>query len=90
MIVTKSAPLNRALQMVRTYLEECAGDPGDPYTTELTEVIRNCVECLSVDRQRHGEGSDAPVPQEELRHALGYVDERSTQAQFNDMTSALA
>ena len=75
----KLARLDHALQMVRTFLAECADreDWGDPRTAELTEVISNCVECISVNRCGHDEGSDARVPQEALRHALGYVDEHS-------------
>jgi hypothetical protein len=74
-----SARFDYALQMVRTYLADCADrkDWGDPPTAELTEVIRSCVECISVNRRGHGQGSDARVPQEVLRHALGYVDEHS-------------
>ena len=69
------ARLDHALQMVRTYLAECADREswGDQRTAELTEVIRSCVECLSGNRRGHGQGSDARVPQEALRHALGYV-----------------
>jgi len=71
--------LDAALQMVRTYLAECADREvwGDPRTAELTEVIRSCVECINVNRRGHVQGSDAPVPQEALHHALGYVDEHS-------------
>jgi hypothetical protein len=74
-----SARLDHALEMVRTYLAECAdrANWGDPRTAELTEVIRSCVECISVNRRGHAQGSDARVPQEVLRHALGYVDEHS-------------
>jgi hypothetical protein len=71
--------LDHALQMVRTYLTDSADreDWGDPRTPELTEAIRSCVECISVNRRGHGQGRDATVPQEALRHALGYVDEHS-------------
>ena len=74
-----SARLARALLMVRTYFADCAdrGDWSDPRTAELTEVIRCCVECIGVNRRGHGQGRNAPVPQEALHHALGYVDERS-------------
>lgn len=74
-----SARLDYALAMVRTYFADCADreDWGDRFTAELTEVIRSCVECLSVNRRGHGQGSDARVPQEALRHALAYVDEHS-------------
>ena len=71
--------LDLALQMVRTYLTDSADreDWGDPRTPELTEIIRSCVECISVNRRGHGQGSDARVPEEALRQALGYVDEHS-------------
>ena len=87
-----SARFDYALAMVRTYLADCADreDWGDPRTPELTELIRVCVESISVNRRGHGQGGDARAEQEVLRHALGYVDERSTQAQPNDMTSGLA
>ena len=65
---------DRALRMVQTYLAECAVDPGDPRTAELNEVIGNCVGWMSANRRGHGQASDARVPQEALRHALGYVD----------------
>ena len=68
---------DRALQTVQTYLAECAVDPGDPRTAELNEVIGNCVGWMSVNRRGHGQASDARVPQEALRHALGYVEEHS-------------
>lgn len=73
---------DHALKMVRTYLADCAvrKDWGDPPTAELTEIIRSCVECISVDRRGHGQGSDARVSQEALRHALGYVAEHSDTA----------
>ena len=81
-----SARFDHALQMVRTYLAECASeDWGDPRTAELTEVIRSCVECISVNRRGHGQGSDARVPQEALRHALGYVDEHSYTSARDDL-----
>ena len=75
----KRARLDYALQMVRTYLAECAErkDWGDPRTAELTEVIRSCAECISVNRRGHEPGSDTRAPQEALRYALGYVDEHS-------------
>ena len=65
--------------MVRTYLAECAErkDWGDPRTGELTEAIRSCVECISVNHRGHEQGSDSRAPQEALRYALGYVDEHS-------------
>ena len=72
-----SAMFDRALQMVQTYLAECAVDPGDPRAAELNEVIGNCVGWMSVNRRGHGRQNDALVPQEALRHALGYVDEHS-------------
>ena len=74
--------LDDALQMVRTYLSDSADREGwgDPRTPELTEVIRSCVECISVKRRGHGPGSGASVPQEALRQALGYVDEHSDPA----------
>ena len=68
---------DRALQIVQTYLAECAVDPGDPRTAELNEVIGNCVGWMSVNRRGDGQASDARVPREALRHALGYVDEHS-------------
>ena len=72
--------LDHALKMVRTYLADYADreDWGDPRTAELTELIRGCVECISVHRRVHGQGSDGRVEQEALRHAIGYLDERST------------
>jgi hypothetical protein len=74
-----SARLHHSLRMVRTYLAECADrkDWGDPRTAELTEVIRSCVERISVNRRGHKRGSDTRAPQEALRYALGYVDEHS-------------
>ena len=72
-----SARLDDALKMVRTYLAECAEDWGDPRTAELNEVIRSCVECIGVNRRGHGQSGDARVPQEALRHTLGYLDEHS-------------
>jgi len=73
------ARLDHALQLVGTYLAECADreDWGDARTAELTEVIRSCVECISVNRRGHEQGSFARVPQEALHQALGYVDEHS-------------
>ena len=87
----KLARLDHALKMVRTYLADCADreDWGDPRAAELTELIRGCVESISVNRRVHGQGSDGRVEQEALRHAIGYLDERSTQAQVNAMTSEL-
>ena len=69
-----SAMFDRALQMVQTYLDECAADPGDQGMAELNEVIGNCVGWMSVNHRGHGQANDARVPQEALRHALGYVD----------------
>ena len=73
------ARLDHALQMMRTYLADCADreDWDDPRTAELTEVIRSCVERISVNRRGNEQSSYARVPQEALRHALGYVDEQS-------------
>ena len=68
---------DRALQMVQTYLAECAVDPGDPRTAELNEVIGNCVGWMSVNRRGHGQDREASAPQQALRYALGYVDEHS-------------
>ena len=51
-----SATFDRALQMVQTYLAECAADRGDPRTAELNEVIGNCVGWMSVNRRGHGQG----------------------------------
>ena len=79
------ATFDRALQMVQTYLAECAVDPGDPRTAELNEVIGNCVGWMSVNGRGHGWESDARVPHEALRHALGYVDERSYASASDDL-----
>ena len=79
--------------MVRTYLADSADreDWGDPRTPELTEIIRSCVECISVNRRDHGQGSGARVPQDALRHALGYVDEHFLhRVPADDMTPELA
>ena len=75
---------DRALKIVQTYLAECEVDPGDPRTAELNEVIGNCVGRMSVNRRGHGQGSDARVAQEALRHALGYVDEHSHASAIDD------
>ena len=83
-----SATFDRALQMVQTYLAECAVDPGDSRTAELNEVIGNCVGWMSVSRRGHGQSSDARVPQEALRHALGYVDEHSYASASDDLVDA--
>jgi hypothetical protein len=80
-----SGTFDRALQMVQTFLAECAMDPGDPRTAELSEVIGNCVGWMSVNRRGHGQASDARVPQEALLHALGYVDERSYTSASDDL-----
>ena len=80
-----SASFDRALQMVRMYLAECAADRGDPRTAELNEVIRNCVGCMSVNRRSHEQGGNARVPQEALRHALGYVDKHSYPSARDDL-----
>ncbi len=80
-----SAMFDRALQMVQTYLAECAVDPGDPHTAELNEVIGNCVGWMSVNRRGHGQASDARVPQEALLHALEYVDEYSYASASDDL-----
>ncbi len=80
-----SATFDRALQMVQTYLAECAVDPGDPRTAELNEVIGNCVGWMSVNRRGDGQASDARVPQEALLHALGYVDEYSYASASDDL-----
>jgi hypothetical protein len=80
-----SATFDRALQMLQTYLAECAVDPGDPRTAELNEVIGNCVGWMSVNRRGHGQASDARVPQEALRHVLGYVDEHSCTSASDDL-----
>ena len=57
----KLARFDHALKMVRTYLADCADreDWGDPRAAELTELIRGCVECISVNRRGHGQGGDA-------------------------------
>lgn len=83
--IVTSARLDRALQMVQTYLAECAEDRGDPRTAELNEVIGACVGWMSVNRRGHGRASDARVPREALRHALGYVDEHSYTGASNDV-----
>ena len=80
-----SATFDRALQMVRTYLAECAEDTGDPRTAELNEVIGVCVGWMSVNRRDLGRASDARVPQKALRHALGYVDEHSYTSASGDL-----
>ena len=80
-----SAMFDRALQMVQTYLAECAEDRGDPRTAELNEVIGNCVGWMSVNRRGHGRQNDARVPQEALRHALGYVVEHSSISARDDL-----
>lgn len=85
-----SARFDYALQIVRAYLAECAQDRGDPRAAELTEAIRQCVEGMSENGRGHGQERHPRVPQEALRHALGYVDERSTQVQVIDETSGLA
>ena len=76
---------DRALQIVQTYLAECAVDPGDPRTAELSEVIGNCVGWMSVNRRGHGRQNNARVPQEALRHALGYVDEHFYTSASDDL-----
>ena len=83
---------NHALNLVRTYLVDYADreDWGDPRAAELTQLIRGCVECISVNRRVHGQGGGEHKEQEALRHAIGYLDERSTQAHPNVMTSGLA
>ena len=85
-LIVTSLRLDHALQIVRTYLADCADreDWGDPRTAELTDVIRGCVECISVNRPGHEQGSDARVPQEALRQALGYVDEYSYTSASDD------
>jgi hypothetical protein len=90
--IVKLARLDHALQMVRTYLADCAYREvwGDPRMAELNEVIRSCVECISVNRRGHGQGSDARVPQEALRHALGYVDEHSDASASDDLVDGRA
>jgi len=80
-----SATFDRALQMVQTYLAECAVDTSDPRTAELNEVIGNCVGWMSVNRRGHEQGRAAPVPPEALRHALGYVDEHSYTSASDDL-----
>ena len=82
--------MDRALQMVQTYLAECAVDPGDPRTAELNEVIGNCVRWMSVNRQGHGQASDARVPREALRHALGYLEEQSYISASDDLVDGRA
>ena len=71
------ARLDYALQIMRTYLADCTEreDWGDPRTAELTEVIRSCVEYISVNLRGHEQGNNAPVPQQALHYVLGYVDE---------------
>jgi len=85
--IVTSARLDHALQIMRTYLSDCTEreDWGDPRTAELTEVIRSCVEYISANRRGDEKGSDAPVPQEALRYALGYVDEHSYTGASNDV-----
>jgi len=80
-----SGTFDRALQMVQTYLAECAVDPGDPRTAELNEVIGNCVGWMSLNRRGHGQASDARVPQEALRHAIGYIVENSSVSARDDL-----
>lgn len=79
-----SANFERALQVVRSYLAECTADRSDPHRAELNEVIRDCVGCMSVNRLRREQVSNARAPQEVLRHALGYVDERSYPSAIDD------
>ena len=83
--IVTSARLDHALKIMRTYLSECAEDRGDPRTAELNEVIGACVGWMSVNRRGHGQASDARVPQEALRHALGYVDEHSYTSASGDL-----
>ena len=83
--------LVHALRVVRTYLAECKDreEWGDPLTGELTEVIHSCIGCIGVKR-RGAEQDGELVEEEALRHAIGYLDERSTHAHQNDMASGRA
>jgi hypothetical protein len=71
-----SLMIDRARQMVQTYLAECAVDSGDSRTAELNEVIGNCVGWMSDNHREHG--------QQALRYALGYVDEHSYASASDD------
>jgi hypothetical protein len=83
-VVVRSGRFDRALQMVQAYLAECAVVSGDPHTAELNEVIGNCIGWMSDNHRDHGQASDARVPQEALRYALGYVDEHSYTSASDD------
>lgn len=69
--------LDHALRMTRTYLVECADNKtwSDRRTAELNEVIRSCVERIAVNRREPAAATEARLPLEALRHAIGYVDE---------------
>ena len=55
---------------------------GSPHRL-IGELVRQdrkgltVIGCMSVNRRSNGRGGHARVPQEALRHALGYVDEHS-------------
>ena len=74
------AAFDQALQAVRTYLVESADRErwDDRLTTELSEVIRSCVESICIHRR----DSQAAVrlPLDVIHLAVGYVDEHLTAA----------